>query len=219
VAEYKLYGREGAGSVVVEALLEEAGASYRTETVEAGPDGRCPQSYYAINPLGQVPALVLPGGTVMTESGAIVIHLADQFPALKLAPPISSPQRPVYLRWMIFLAANIYMSDLRVYYPARYSTDPKHATAVEEAANAQMAKEWEVFAAALGNGPFILGAEPSAADYYAAMLATWNLDVPGFFRKHPNVRALYDLVVARPAVAKVWARNAMDAWKTQAASA
>lgn len=216
---YKLYAREGAGSVVVEALLEEAGASYRVENVESGPDGRCPPSYYAINPLGQVPALVLPGGTVMTESGAIVIHLADQFTALKLAPPIGSPQRPIYLRWMIYLAANIYMSDLRVYYPARYSSDPNHAAAVKKAASAQMAKEWEVFAAALGNGPFILGRDPSAADFYAAMLATWNLDVPGFFRKHPNVRALYDLVVARPVVAKVWARNGMEAWKTQAASA
>ena len=47
---YKLYGREGAGLVVVEALLEEAGAPYRIETVEAGPDGRCLPSFYAINP-------------------------------------------------------------------------------------------------------------------------------------------------------------------------
>lgn len=36
--------------------------------------------YLAINPRGQIPALTLPDGTVVTESAAIVLHLADAFP-------------------------------------------------------------------------------------------------------------------------------------------
>ena len=59
----------------------------------------------------------------------------------------------------------------------------------------------------------------SAADIYAAMLATWNADVPAFFRKHPNVKSIYGRVTARPAVAKTWARSGMNDWNIQAASA
>jgi glutathione S-transferase len=214
---YKLFARSGSGSVMVEALLEEADADYEIVPVDretAGPEG-----FLRINPLGQVPALVLPNGTVMTESAAIAIHLADLHPQLKLAPPHGSPLKPVYLRWMIYLATNIYMTDLRIYYSARYSTDPLHANSIKAAAEAQMAREWEVFAKSLGAGPYTLGNEPSAVDLYAAMLATWNSDVPAFFRKYPNVRRMYDLVVARPAVARVWKRNDMDSWADQAASA
>ena len=65
---YTLFARSGSGSVVVETLLEEAGAEYRIEEVERGKEG--PSGYLRINPLGQVPALILPDRTVMTESAA-----------------------------------------------------------------------------------------------------------------------------------------------------
>jgi glutathione S-transferase len=157
-----------------------------------------------------VPALKLPDGSVMTESAAIILYLADRHGTPSLAPEPASPLRPHFLRWLFFLAANIYMSDLRVYYCERYTTRSDGAAGVKEAAIAAMAHEWEVFAAALGDKPFTLGREFSAVDIYAAMLATWNLDMPAFFRKHPNVKGLYDRVVARPAVALVWQRHSVE---------
>src|SRR5438128_1177147 len=90
---------------------------------------------------------------------------------------------------------------------------------IKASALTQMAKEWDIFASALGAGPFILGAELTAVDIYAAMLAAWDLDVPALFRKHPNIKSMYDRVTARPAIAKVWARNKMETWADQAASA
>jgi len=214
---YTLFARSGAGSVIVEALLEEVGAHYRIANVERGSEGR--SGYLGVNPLGQVPALVLPDGTVMTESAAIAIYLADLHPQLRLAPSNDSPKRPLYLRWIVYLAANTYMSDLKIYHPERYSTDPAHADGIKASALTQMAKEWDIFASALGAGPFILGAELTAVDIYAAMLAAWDLDVPALFRKHPNIKSMYDRVTARPAIAKVWARNKMETWADQAASA
>jgi glutathione S-transferase len=104
--------RAGSESAVVEALLEEAGTDYEVIAVERGTAG--PEGFSRISPLGQVPALVLPDGTAMTESAAIAIYLADLYPKIRLAPPHGSPQRATYLRWMIYLAANIYMSNLRI---------------------------------------------------------------------------------------------------------
>lgn len=204
---YKIYGMKGSGSAIVEALLELSRQPYKVVEVERDAHGRFSATYAAINPLCQVPALVLPDGSVMTESGAITVYLADLHPGLGLAPATDHPQRGKYLRWMFYLAANIYMSDLRVYYPQRYVTDPSLADPVRLAAVERMATEWQVLADALGEGPFILGSNMSAADIYAAVLATWNTDTRSFFRKHPNIRSLYDGVIANPVIAGVLARH------------
>jgi glutathione S-transferase len=207
---YKVYGRPGTGSVVVEALLEEIGAEYETELIDRY---AIPDNYLKISPLGQVPALMLPNGRIMTESAAITIYLADRYPKARLSPAADAPERADFLRWLIYLAANIYMTDLRIYYPDRYTADQQGGKCVKASAIARMATEWEIYAAALGNKPYILGDQMCAVDIYAAMLATWNLDVPAFFGRHPNVHAMYERVTKRPAIAKVWERGEMEEWK------
>ena len=71
-----------------------------------------------LNPLGQVPTLVMPDGTVMTESAAIVLHLADIAPNAGLVPPPDHPQRPAFLRWLVFLVSAVYSTFT-------YGDDPK----------------------------------------------------------------------------------------------
>jgi glutathione S-transferase len=204
---YTLYGRENTGSMVIEAVLEETAAPYKLIDVTRDSAGRPPEDYLRINPLGQVPALRLPDGSTMTESAGIAIYLSDKYPETQLSPPLASPLRPTFLRWMIFLAANVYTSDLRIYYPGRYIASLDAAESVKAAAVRAMAGEWEVYANALSTNTYTLGDTFTVVDIYAAMLATWNLDVPAFFIKHPNVHALYERVVARPAVARVWKRH------------
>jgi len=211
---YRLYGRPGSGSVVVEAILETVGAPYEAELVERSQDGRVPEKLARVNPLGQVPVLILPDGEIMTESAAMSLYLADKYPKAALAPPLSSSERAAHLRWVVYLATNIYMTGLCAYYPDRYTADQNGGKCVKSAALARMAREWEIYAAALGDKPFILGDKMSVADIYAAMQAAWNFDVPAFFRKHPNLRQMYDRVTAHPAIAKVWDRNEMEDWKT-----
>jgi glutathione S-transferase len=207
---YELYGREGTGSMVVEAVLEECEIPYKLSNVTRNASRMPPAEYYAINPLGQVPALKLPDGSFMTESAAITLYLTDKYSHGKLSPAPGAPLRAHFLRWLIYLAANIYMTDLRIYYCDRYTTRSADTAGVKEAAIQAMAREWDVYAAALASKAYTLGEQFSAVDIYAAMLATWNPDVPAFFRKHPNIRALYDRVVARPAVARVWKRHGVE---------
>jgi glutathione S-transferase len=206
---FVLFGEPRSGSTIIEAVLEETGAPFRVETVGRGSDNRFDPAFETINPLRQVPALQLADGSFMTESGAIAVYLADTYPDAGLAPRPADPRRGPYLRWMFFLAANVYISDLRIYYPDRYVSDPRSADHVKEAALKAMAREWDIFAEALGTKPFILGDRMSAADIYASVLATWNVDVPGFFARHPNMLGLYKRVSARPGVARVWARHEM----------
>lgn len=210
---YRLYGRPGTGSVTIEAILETAQAPYEVEIVERSSDGEVPAKLVRLNPLGQVPVLILPNGDVMTESAAIALYLADKHPEADLAPQPAAKERPAYLRWMTYLATNIYMTGLAAYYPDRYTSDQEGGKCVKSAALTRMAREWEIYAEALGNKHYILGDKMSAVDIYAAMQATWNFDVPAFFKKHPNLRAMYDRVTGHPGIAKVWGRNEMEDWK------
>jgi len=156
-----------------------------------------------------VPTLILPDDSTMTESAAILILLADLYPAAGLAPPMDDPLRPRYLRWMVYLATTVYMSDLRYYHPHKYTVDGAGAGEIKSRAAEALAKEFAVYADALGQGPFILGDAVSATDIYAAMLVTWIPDVTALLVRHPNLEAMCKAVAAVPAVARVWQRNGM----------
>lgn len=204
---FTLYARNTAGSMAPEALLAACGADYRVVVVERKPDGRLDEALHAVNPRGEVPVLQLPDGSVMTESAAMMIHLCDLHPGAGLAPPPATPERAVFLRWMIYLATTIYMSDLRLFYPQRYTLDLAGVDGIREFARAGMMKEFALYEAALGKGPFLLGDRLSAVDIYAAMLCSWAPDMKALFAAHPALGRMYDAVLENEAVRRVWARN------------
>ena len=83
-------------------MLEETGLPYDTVLLDYGSTMKAPE-YLAINPMGKVPALKH-GDMVITEQAAICMYLADLVPEKKLAPPVGSPARGSYYRWISFMA-------------------------------------------------------------------------------------------------------------------
>ena len=205
---YKLYARNQAGSMAVEALLDACGAAYEVIVLDRKEDGSFEDFFHAINPKAEVPTLVLPDGSVMTESAAMMIHIAEQFPQAGLAPRAGEPGRAAFLRWQVYLAASLYGSDLRLFYPQKFTTDPAGTEGVKARAEETMAQEFAIYAEALGDKTFMLG-KLSAVDIYAAMLCSWAPDVSALYATHPNLKRMYDAVIAHPAVKRVWARNGM----------
>src|SRR5436190_14046689 len=109
MSKLKLYGERGWGSAIVEAQLKWYGFEYELELVGdlfESADAR--RRLEGVNPLAQVPTLVLADGTVMTESAAITLYLADVANDDSLVPRAVDPTRPAFLRWLIFLVANVY---------------------------------------------------------------------------------------------------------------
>jgi glutathione S-transferase len=204
---YKLYERPGAGNTVVEAVLAEAGQTCELIRVPRNDDTTIPEWFYAVNPRGEVPALVLPNGQLMTESAAIIIYLADIFPEAGLAPTVTDPTRARYLQWIHYFATNAYSAALRSGYPQNFSDDPQSRTSIEARANADLERINANFSAALGDDPYILGETFSAADIYAAMLSTWVPDVHANFARHANIKRLYERVAHRPKIKPVFERN------------
>jgi glutathione S-transferase len=205
-AVYKLYGRPGSGSFAVQVALEEIGARY--ERIWVGREAADVAQFRATNPTGRVPALVLPDGTTMFESAAMLIHLALGHPQSALAPPPGTGRHALFLQWMVFLSANAYEAVLRIYYSARYST---RGEADAEVVRKQGTEDFCSHLALIGQGlgPFVLGSEYSIADAYLYMLASWY---PGekseLYARAPKLEAHAKLMAARPAVAKVEADHA-----------
>jgi glutathione S-transferase len=198
---YKLYGRPGSGSLAVQVALEEAGAAY--ERIWVGHEAAEVARFRLINPTGRVPALVLPDGSVMFESAAMLIHLALAHPAAALAPSAGAAGHAKFLQWMVFLSANVYEAALRMYYSARYSA---HGEADAEAIREQGTEDFRGHLALISQGlaPYVLGSEYSVADTYLYMLASWH---PGekseLYSRAPRLEAHSRQIAARPAVAKV----------------
>src|SRR5580658_9199536 len=105
----KLYYSPGACSLSPHIALLEAGLPYdlvkvdlRAKKLENGDD------YLKINPKGQVPALALDNGEVLTEGAVIVQMVADKAADKKLAPGRDSNERYRLQEWLNFIGAELH---------------------------------------------------------------------------------------------------------------
>src|SRR5215470_11847401 len=142
---YTLYARAGWGSVLTEAQLAWYALPYRIEEVgDLFREKGAGDKLRAINPLMQLPTLVLPDGQVMTESAAITLHLAEVTGRDDLVPPAPRPQ---FLRWLVFMVANIYPTFTYADLPARFVPGEEPQKAFEANVNAYARRLWGVMEA------------------------------------------------------------------------
>ena len=98
-------------------MLEEIGAPYELTEI-AGAERRS-EAHLERHPLGRVPALELDDGTVMFESAAICLQLADLHPDAPLSAPIGSSERGLIYQWVLFAMTELegplfrWLSELR----------------------------------------------------------------------------------------------------------
>jgi len=206
--KYRLYGRRNAGSLAPQIVLEEIGADYELTWVSKSPADL--DILRRVNPAAKVPSLILPDGSAVAESAAILIHLTNAHPAAGLAPPMGSTAHARFLQWMVFLSANLYEAILRYYYAERYSTSgAAGAPAIKAQALADYGAHLERVHRELS--PYVLGDTYSAADPYLHMLASWYPeDEQPLAAKLPKLAQHAALVRRRPAVVRAERDHAED---------
>jgi glutathione S-transferase len=203
-----LYYYPGNASLLPHMMLREAGAAFELRLVDRAQDAQRSADYLRLNPNGRIPVL-LDDGLVLFETAAIALHLADRFPAAQLAPPIGSPARAAFYKWMIHLT-NTPQAEFRAwFYPEQHVADPAAAGSVKQAAGARLGRMFAVIAAQLGNGPWLLGDTFSAADLFLLMLVRWGRAMPAPPRDMPVLGAHATRVMRRPAVAAAFAAEGL----------
>ncbi len=196
---YRLHTSMGSGGFAVEAVMAELGVKYQLVHVDLAAGEHRSAAFLELNPMAQVPVFEVPGGKVMTKSAAMVLFLVDRHTSPRLAPAVGSAARADFLRWLFFFV-QVYGTDLRIYYPERYTSDPGGAEAVKAAATAAMNREFAIIDEAIGTSAYMLGARYSALDPYLTMLAHWHPDVAGLLKSCKNIARLAEKVKARKAI-------------------
>ncbi len=190
----KLYYTPGACSLSPHIALREAGLAHdlvkvdlRAKTLSDGGD------FTKINPKGQVPALVLDNGEVLTEGPAVVQWIADQASGKNLAPANGTPERYRLQEWLNFVSTDLHKSFGPLFNP----TMPEDAKAIFR--NMIMAK-FKLVDQALAGKDYLMGKTFTVVDGYLFTILTWaekmKFDLAGL----PNVTAYKARVAARPAV-------------------
>ena len=158
-------------------------------------DGR---DFFTVNPKGQVPALRLDDGAILTENTAVIQYLADLEPAAGLLPPVGSPDRYRVLEWMSFVSTEVHKACFAVMF------NPESPPEAKAWARATLPKKLEHAAGELGDREFLVGGRFTVADAYL----TWalNLATLAKFDLPPALHRYLDRMKARPAV-----RTAMEA--------
>jgi len=189
----KLFLKPGSCSLASHIVLEEIGRPYDTETVDlakkltaSGAD------FWAINPKGYVPALLLDDGDLLTEGPAILQYLADLAPELQLAPANGSKARYQLQSWLTFIGTEVHKNFSPFFNPA---ATPE----MKDLARANLQRRLAYTHEQLAGRPFLMGETFSVADAYLFTVLSWAKFIKLDLSDWPNLTAFQTRVAARPA--------------------
>jgi len=207
---YTLYGKTGSGSASIEAALTLARAPFRVVETASWAQNEAFADLLAVNPLGQVPTLVLDDGSVLSESAAILMHLGSAHPDAKLLPDHAS-QRAQALRGLVFIAANCYSAISIIDFPERWCENAEGDEAVQQriraGARTRLHRHWEMFADVFPARPYLNGNDLGALDLLAAVVSKWSGSRQHLERHRPAFHETLMRIEGHPDVAPVFARN------------
>lgn len=189
----KLFYSPGACSLATHIALFESGLDFSAERVDlktkltaSGADFR------AVNPKGYVPALQLADGTVLTEGPALLQFVADQAPAVQLAPAFGEVARYQLIGWLNFIGTEVHKQFSPLFNPA----------ASEEAkgnARLAIANRLGYLSTTLESRDYLMG-NYTVADAYLFVVLSWSGHVNLSLADWPVLQAYLARIAARPAV-------------------
>ena len=190
----KLYYSPGACSLSPHIALLEAGLPYdlvkvdlRAKKLENGDD------FLKINPKGQVPALALDNGELVTEGPVIVQMIADKVPARNLAPGRDSTERYKLLEWLTYINGELHKNIGPLFNPML--SDEAKGVFKDRAMG-----KFKYVDSQLAGRDYLMGKQFTVADGYLYVMLRWaegmKFDLSGL----SNLLAYKDRVAARPKV-------------------
>jgi GST-like protein len=207
---YVLHQMPGWGSALVELQLAWYGLPHELiETGDLFDSAEARDRLSRLNPRAQIPTLVLPSGAVMTESAAITLHLADITGRDDLVPGPDAAERAAFLRWLVFIVANIYPCHTFADDPARFVADPGAAKIYRARVDEHHRKLWREVAAFVEGrgGPWFLGQRFSALDLYLAVMTNWRPGKDWFAAEAPGLLAIGRAAGGRAEITGAMKRN------------
>jgi glutathione S-transferase len=199
----KLYYSPGACSLSPHIALLEAGLPYdlvkvdlRAKTLENGDD------FLTVNPKGQVPAVRMDDGQLMTEGPVIVQMIADKASGKNLAPANGSAERYRLQEWLNFITAELHKNFSPLFSPVL----PDDTKAFFKD---RLMGKFKYINGALAGHDYLLGKQFTVADGYLFTMLAWADRMKFDLSALPNLVAYQARVAARPMVKEALTREGL----------
>ena len=190
----KFYYSPGACSLSPHIALHEAGLAHelvkvdlKAKKTETGED------FAAINPKGQVPALMLDSGELVTEGPVIVQVIADKAANKNLAPANGTDERYKMQEWLNFTTSELHKNFSPLFNP----TIPDE---VKKFFTDRILGKFRYTDSQLDGRDYLMGKQFTVADGYMFVMLTWADRMKIDLSAMKNLMAFKQRVAARPNV-------------------
>src|SRR5215468_11528903 len=164
---YILYGSALTRAALVQWVLDEGRLEYELRKIDILKGEHRAAEFLAINPAGLVPVLITPDGEALYEVAALMLYLADRHQLTELAPPLTDPDRGLFLSTVFYIAGDIQSEMKRFHFPHRYSPRREDNARIQDLAKSLVLSRLNVMNTRLAKrGPYVLGTRFSLADFY-----------------------------------------------------
>jgi glutathione S-transferase len=203
----KLYFGRGSCALASHLSLEESGANYEAHEVNLAGGEQKTEEFLRINPKGRVPVLATDRG-LLTETPAILLYIAQSFPAANLAP-LSDPFELARLQaFNSYLCSTVHVAHAHAARGHRWTDNADAIEAMKQYVPQTMSACFDAIEGDMVKGPWVMGEQFSVCDPYLFTITRW-LERDGVdFRRYPKVAAIHDAIEARPAASAILPQHA-----------
>jgi glutathione S-transferase len=196
----KFYMTPGSCSTAIHIILEELEEIFEAHIVNLPAGDQFKPEYLAINPKANIPALMRPDGTVLTEVAAIAFWLGNARKRGILWPADLEDQTRA-LETMIFVTSALHGHGFaRIFAPGNFSSDSRTHASIKAQGRLLVEKGFGIVNKTLEGRKWV-GGDYSVADAVLFYVEFWadkiDLALP------PNLLAHYRAMLLRPAVSLV----------------
>ena len=194
--KYHIYGRSGAGSLIVEFLFEETNTDYSISFPSK--EEMITEKFLNINPLGKIPILITPSGSTIFESLAIINHITERNPIL--LPKPNSSFRDKYWQILAILASVMYPAYHRQHHSYQYIDENGFET-IRKKSQMLQSNIYDYFEKILN--PYFCDSEITAVDFYFYMMSRWDLNKNKMRNNRPKLTNFLEIMRNRSSVNKI----------------
>jgi glutathione S-transferase len=197
----KLYYAPGTCALASHIALEEAGANFEAIRLSFKDEDQKKPDYLKINPKARVPALVTDRG-VLTETPALLIYIAQSFPAARLAPLDDPFALAKVQAFNSYLCSTVHVAHAHRMRGTRWTDDAAAIESMKKKVPQTVGECFALIEREMFEGPWVMGKDYTVADGYLYTLTQWlggdGVDID----KTPKIAEHFRRVGERPAVRK-----------------
>jgi glutathione S-transferase len=195
----KLYYAPNTCALASHIALEEAGATYETVRLNFKTDDQKKPEYLKINPKARVPALITDRG-IITETPAILIYVAQTYPAAKLAP-LDDPFALARVQaFNSYLCSTVHVAHAHRMRGTRWTDDAAAIESMKKKVPQTVGDCFALIEREMFEGPWVMGAHYSVCDAYLFTLSQWLAGDGVDINTTPKIADHFRRMSERPAV-------------------